>query len=269
MSMYETKKTLFLGKTPTHIHQEQILDYFLYTFEFVWTAPTYEQYRDNIRGHFKGLLDEVKAKHEEELTIGQEWWSLILLSLKDLAGAENFSYSTKTIQFLLDKITALSNEELEDYANSLNNVFYDEMPDILSLRPLEVEELRSDASQNDTLLSYFLDRREAFQDVFETMLVREDINMMYMNELSVNPDGINEQFTDFWNTYFEIFTGFSISMFDLTSQSPQKDKAYRENLLKEANLIFVIASVKNNRKINELNKKLCDLLRPLYLKDAE
>ena len=269
MSTYESRKILFLGQTPTHIKKEQILDYFLYTFEFVWTAPTYEQHRDNIRGHFKGLLDEVKAKHEQELTIGQEWWSLVLLSLKDLAGAENFSYSTKTIQFLLDKITTLSNEELEDYANSINNIFYDEMPDVLSLRPLEVEVLRSDASKNDKFLAYFLDRREAFQSVFETMLEREDIEMMYMNELAVNEEGINEQFTDFWNTYFEIFTGFSISMFDVASQAPQKDRAFREQVLKEVNLVFLIASVKNNSKIDELNEKLCELLRPLYLEDAE
>lgn len=269
MSMYETKKLLFLGKTPTHIHQEQILDYFLYTFEFVWTAPTYGQYRENIRGHFKGLIDEVKSKHEPELTIGQEWWSLVLLALKDLAGAENFSYSTKTIQFLLDKITSLSDEELEEYANAINNIFYDEMPDVLSLRPLEIEELRSDASKNDKFLAYFLERRDRIQSIFEDMLVREDIEMMYMNELAVNEHGVNEQFTDFWNTYFEIFTGFSISMFAMASQAPQKDKAFREQVLKEVNLVFLIASVKNNSKIDELNSKLCDMLRPLYLEDVE
>ncbi|PLS19653.1 hypothetical protein CVD28_04350 [Bacillus sp. M6-12] len=267
MSTYESKKIRFLGETPTHIEQEKVLDYFLYTFEFIWTAPAYDIYKDSIPVHFKNLLDELKARQEQPLTLGQEWWALVLLALKDLAEAEKYAYPTETIQFILNRIHTLTDSELEDYCNSINNAFYDEMPDVLSIRPLEVQKVHSDAYQNDFVLAYFLDKKEAFLNVFQKHMKEKDIEKMYINQLTVNKKEINEQFTDFWNTYFEIYTGFSISMYDMVSQHPQKTLEYREQVLKEVNLVFLIASLKNNAKMDALNNQLTELVRPLYLKD--
>jgi hypothetical protein len=139
----------------------------------------------------------------------------------------------------------------------------------MSIRPLEIQKLGSDAYQNDYVLAYFLDRKDAFLQLFKTHLKENDIEKMYINQLSINDKKLNEQFTDFWNGYFEIFTGFSISMFDMVLNSPQKTKEYREQVLKEVNLVFLIASVKNNSKIDTLNKELSELLKALYLKNIK
>jgi hypothetical protein len=268
LSTYESRENRYIGLTPTHVPQEQLLDYFLYSFEFVWTAPVFDTYKHSIRGHFKGLLEELKGRQEKPFTIGQEWWSLVLLALKDLAHTEKYSFSTETIQFLLNSVHTLTDVELEDYANSINNIFFAEMPDVMSLRPLEISPLSSDASKNDHVIAYFLEHKDAFLEVFTRILTEADIEKMYINELTMNEDGISEAFTTFWNVYYEIFTGFSISMFDMVKQTPENEKAYREQVLREVNLVFLIASVKNNTKIDKLNDELTKLILPLYFQDA-
>lgn len=265
--MYESKKSRFLGDTPTHISKGQLFDYFLYTFEFLWTSPTYDTYKESISVHFKRRLDALKDKQEKPLTIGQEWWALVFFALKDLAESERYAYSTETIQFIINRIHILSDDELENYANSINDVLYDEVPDILVIRPLEVEKLNSDAYQKGKVLAYFLERKEEFLLTFKKHLEEKDIEKMYINQLALNDKAINEPFTDLWRSYFEMFTGYSIAMFDMVLKLPQQTEEFKEQLLKEVNLVFLIASVKNSSKIDAINSELTELLRPLYLKE--
>lgn len=264
MSIYETKKSCYLGKAPTHIEKDKLVEYFLYTFEFIWTSPAYEANKESILSRFKQRLSELRKKNESPLSLAHEWWALGLFALKDLVEFENRFFAVETIQYLLNRLHTLSEEELEDYINSLNNVLADEVPDVLSIRPLEIQPLQSDADQNDKVLAYFLESKEPFLSVFKKHLVQKDIESLYINQLAVNDKKMNYQFTNFWNSYFEIFVGFSLSMFDMVRHAPEFTAEKSEQLIKEINLVFLITSVKNREKIDRLNNELTELLKPLY-----
>ncbi|WCK56959.1 hypothetical protein PP175_27600 (plasmid) [Aneurinibacillus sp. Ricciae_BoGa-3] len=262
MNNYQSVKIRFLGEAPQHIKEEDLLDYFLYTFEMVWVAPVFDGYRNKIRTHFEELLTKLRKRHPH-LSVQKQWWSLVLIALQDFAEKDSFPYAHQTIGKLLNSLDEMNEEELTDYCNDINHSFSNELPEVIGIRPSEVENLQSDSYQNDYPLAYLLDRKDKFITLFAQHLEQKDIKPLFIGRVTVKE--INrEKFTDFWKTYFDIFVGYSLSMLEMMNQSTTVTEEEIQSFVRQSNMVFLINSVKNVSKIDKLNSDITQSLMPLY-----
>lgn len=253
----------FLGKAPNHILPNDLLDYFLYTFEFAWTAPGFDAYRSNIKTHFEVNLKDLMGKHAE-LTLGQQWWGLILIALKDFAIEREFSYASKTIDLLLSNLSQLKEPELEQYANEINSGIYDEILDSISIRPLELEILKSDAMNSDKMLKFFLENKDRFLKIFNKHLIQRDIDKDYLRQFLFNEKKVDNKFSSFWRVFFEIYVGYSMSVLQYSLNSSQAKKMTVKELINKTNLVFLLASVLSKGKIEDLTQDLENIMKEFF-----
>lgn len=256
--MTKNIKHLPLGKSPKHIPTDLLLDYFIYTFEHNWFFPTFDAYRSKIDVHFKSQLNDLRAN--QELTLGQEWWSLVLFALKDLAEGENLSYATETIQFLINRIHTLSEEELEEYANSINSSFSEQMPSTLSIRPREVINLESDAKKNYVAFNQLIKKKEVVIELLKENLETSDIAEGFNKhsyQTQINTDEI-------WSVFFDYYMESLLSMHIILTEDYVEDEKELENLLYLCHSSFLTEAIIDSSKINNLCKALSNIVRPIF-----
>lgn len=261
MFNYESKDTGYLGKTPKHISKEQIFDYFIYTFEYMWSAPAFNVYGNNVVVHYKALLESLKSNHE--LTIGQQWWALVFFALKDLSEDAELTYAKETILFVINRIHTLSNEELEHYANIINDGLSEQVYDVMTVRPLELSNLESQSIGTDVFMDTLLKNKDAFINIFKENLVIDDIDMMYLNRILVNDKKINEQFSDFWSTFNEMYMGLVVAMKDIYGKSHPESEGLRDEHLQDLNLTILLLALKNHSKIDQVKNQLLALTKSI------
>jgi hypothetical protein len=264
LTVYPIKEFRLLGKTPTHILREKLLDYFLYVFEINWCSPVYQEKQENVKAHFEKALNELKSQNHE-LSLGQEWWALVLFSLKDFAMFYRSPFSVQTIQFVLQRIYALQDEELEEYCNAIHYALNMELPEILAIRPLEIQVLQSDVYEEEPEVAFFLNKKEELKQIFSNQLKSTDIKKEYLQQFLMNDEEINLSFTDFWSSFLDVFIIYSLSMLYLMSESQFMFDDDIEELLKEVHLVFLTASIKKKSSIHKLNKELTEIIKPLYI----
>lgn len=260
------KRYFSLGQAPKHITEKELVRYFLYAFEFSWCGKVFESIRDNIESFYSQQLQDIKSKVLHPLLIQQEWWALVLIALKELSTSEKLRYAQETIQFLLNHLDILSEEELMRMANSINDVFFEQMPDALYLRPLVMKSLHSDAPELDKSLSYFLNHKERFLSMIQQVLEQSDVESNYVNQMTLKDKSISEQYSDFWGVYFELFTEFGSAMYEMMINTIDNFSSIDEckEVLKDMIYAFAIMSIQNNQKINMFLSQSFEIIFPLY-----
>lgn len=270
MALYVIKQRKFLGEAPKHIDESNLLDYFLYVFEFTWTAEAFQNKKENIKNYFEEKLNNLLK--ENKISKEVQWWALVLFALRDLTEHLRYYYAVETINMLLNKISNLTEKELEYYCNDINNALDDEMCDILAIRPVEIKNLSSDAMENDILLSFLINNKDEFVKIFKKHLIQRDIDMTYIKEFMIIEYKTLRKFSDFWNMYYEIFLGYFLSVSDYVDDYIRKNihrdanieqmlqQINTEQAIKKINLAFFIASIKNKPKIDVVNKATAELI---------
>ncbi|MDF2879538.1 MAG: hypothetical protein K0R54_95 [Clostridiaceae bacterium] len=272
MTIYKDYNSNFLGEAPKYKEEKDILNYFLYVFEFNWTLPAFEQYQANIREHFEFELNKI-LNTNKELSNEKQWWGLILIALRDISIEAEFHYAVEIINKIFKSIKITSEDSLKESANKINSALFSEIPDVLWIRPLELVALNSDALTNDNAMNYLLENTEAIKKIFTKNLTQKDVNMEYMNNLLINGKKFDLKYADFWSIYFEVFILYFISIYDFLQYSDKLNHKEQiehiAELLKKTNLVFFVASIKNKIKIDKVNNEVTELVVPFMQKDNE
>lgn len=252
-------KEMYLGETPTNINKENFMNYFLYVYEFNWTSECFSKIQD-IELFFTKKLDELEEKLECELSVEKKWWALTLLSLNEYAKYDELIYSLNVIESIFNKFKILSVQEIELYVNLINSSQYGELPEVLSVRPLAIRDINSNITHGDKEFERMLDNSDRFIKIFKKNLLQRDIFKDYLSQILVNKRKTNKEFTGFWESYFEIYLGFILTLTDMLD-APIKEisKNYREDILGISS-VFLISSIENKEKIDKLNEELSEVL---------
>lgn len=259
MGLPEIKKYKLLGKYPSHIPETDLLDYFIHAFEITWTSPAYEKVDTSIKQYLKTLLLSLTEK--QSLSKEQTWWALVLFVLRDLCIEDKFLYAVETINALLNKIFKLSDMELEEYCNQIDNAVKLELTSALVIRPLEVINLNADIVQVDGILKKILEKQTNLIDVFSKCLNQNDISTQYIEAFMFNDKKIRNKFFSFWETYLELFICHYLSMHEKFEETPQLDSLnMRCKQILNSKFTFFKMSIKNKDKIAVLNKKITQIL---------
>lgn len=262
---YASTPNHYLGKPNFKESSIDLVEYFMYIFEFIWVSEAFDSYRPHIKERLEGMLEQVKSQYHNELPLEKQWWILILLVLRDLATHSQFSYSVHAINYVFHHLEEISVEELEDYANTINDSFSTEIMDYLSVRPLEMRTMQSDVYNQDIQMQFFLNKKETLLSIFQSFVEEKDIDKSYISKYASNPKEITQKYTTFWNLFFEIYTGFSLSVYDVQQEaSPMKEKELEE-ILRQTNQVFLTSVLHKQKVIDALNEKLIQELKPLYL----
>lgn len=256
--MFVKTKNLPLGKSPKHISKDLLLDYFIYTFEPTWFFRTFDNFRGQIEVHFKSQLNDLKTN--QELTFEQEWWVLILFALKDLVEGENLSYATETIQFLINRIHTLSNEDLEEYANSINSSLFEQMPTILTIRPSEISNLESDAKNDDVAFNHLIEKKQIIIEI-----LKEHVKINNIAE-SFTKRSYEKQINKYeiWNVIFEYYLECILYMHLTLGEDYIEDERELENLLYLSHVSFLTEVIIDSSNIDTLCKALSNVVNPIF-----
>lgn len=263
MSLRE--KPLLLGKAPTHVPEEELISYFLYAFEFAWNSPAFETRKNQLAPYFIQEAQSLVPAYDQ-LSLSKKWWLYVMIALRDITHDNDIKFGKETILYVIRQIERLSEEELELYVNDMQNAFYEEVPDILVIRPLELERLQNSILDEDPYLGFFLEQKEPILKVMKKYLKQKDVDKEYINHLTLNDKTILAKYTDFWNVYFEIFTNFFLSMYDFQMPYEKEDGVEEKDVVEEMIMIFFIASVNSKTKIEELTSELLEVILPIMEK---
>jgi len=253
------KHVLLVGKTPTHIEREDLLDYFLYVFEFSWNNVAHESKKSQLRKHFETesikFVSDIHALPKEKL-----WWLYVLIALKDIAETDEVEYGKATILHFLNKIEKLSEEQLVEYANEIQHGFYYELPESLVIRPLELVALGNKMAEEDPYLKFFFEKKEEMIKALTKHLRQKDVDSGYFNNITLNDRKLTRKFSSFWDTYYEIFLNYFLSMYDFQMIQTEIDESEEHDVLREMLFIFFIASIENKLKIEPLIDDFFDIM---------
>lgn len=261
--MIPVKPTLkLIGKAPTHIESEQLLDYFLYVFEFSWSSLVFDEKKDALVEFF---TEQAKVWHPnyEEHSIEKRWWLYVLLALNEITEDQKVEYGKLTVQNLIKKLPTLSGDLLEKQVNEIQHAFYDEIPDILTVRPLELRTLENTTLEHDRYLPFFVDNKDHFVNLFKKHLRQKDISKEYFERFIMSSRKRLRQFSTYWDGYYEIFITYFISLYDFRMPQEIEDKEEEYDLLLEMVILFLVASVMDKPKIEDLADEMTEKLKEL------
>lgn len=257
-----TKKSgmRLIGKAPTHIEKEDLLDYFLYAFEFSWNSPIFEDRKSKLDEVFKNKAESLFPDYES-FSVERTWWLYVLIGLQEITYHQELEFGKETVDYLLKRFTALSEEALEQQINEIQHAFYDEIPDILLVRPLELKALQNSTIEHDKYLPFFIENHERMVKVIQKHLNQKDIDKDYFERFTMTNKKRLRKFSSFWNGYYEIFTNYFLSIYNF--QMPLEPQEIEEELelIEEMIILFLVASVVNKPKIEPLAYDLTEILR--------
>lgn len=256
-----------IGKAPMDIEKESILSYFLHVFEFTWSTLAYENKRENLNAYFSEQANLLKPNHAT-LSAKKEWWLYILITFRDVALYNSLDYAVGTVENMIKRIDFMSEELLERQVNELQNAFYHEVPDILLMRPLEMERLSCSIAEADHFLLFFLQNKEKFVSILEKMLRQKDIKKDYYEEFMRTGKKINKEYSSFWNGYYEIFIHYFISLYDFFMPFQTESFEEERDSVEKMILSFFTTSVATKEKIEDVSDEFLLILEKFIREDG-
>jgi hypothetical protein len=267
MTLQKTGMRL-IGKAPTHIDESDLLDYFLYVFEFSWNCPVFEEKKATLDEYF---IERAKSFYPdyESFSLSKQWWLYILIAMKDVTEDQQLKYGITTVDYLISRLPVVSERMLEDQINEIQNAFYDEIPDVMLVRPMELEVLENSTIQHDMHLPFFIENKEHFVKVFEKHLRQKDIDKEYFERFTMTNTKRLRKFSTFWEGYYEIFINYFISLYDF--RMPQEMESIEEeyDLLEELVTLFLVASIINKPKIEEVVDEITEILKDFVAQNGK
>jgi len=249
-----------IGQAPTHISQDLLLDYFLYTFEFSWNSPIFEEKKSKLDVEFKKKAQTLFPEYES-FSVARQWWLYVLIAFQEITEHQELEYGKFTVSHILKRFPVLSETSLERQINEMQHAFYDEIPDILLVRPLELKVLKNSTVEHDLNLPFFIENKDRFLKILGKHLNQKDINKEYIERFVLTNKKRLRQFSTFWNGYYEIFINYLLSMYDFKMPEEMEDKEEEVELMQELVILFLVASVTNKAKIEDLSDEWTELLR--------
>lgn len=249
--MKAEKTGMFLiGKAPNHIEQTDLLDYFLYVFEFSWNTPIFEERKENLPQYFTEMAKQHYPDYET-FSLAKQWWLYILIGMHDIAKDQETHYGIATVEHIIKKLPVMSESLLERQVNEVQHAFYDEIPDLLLVRPLELENLQNSTIKHDNHLPFFIQNKERFIAIFEKHLRQKDINREYFERFTMTSRKRLRKFSSFWEGYYEIFINYFVTLYDFRMPLEMESKEEEFDLLEEMTIQFLVASVNTKPRIED------------------
>jgi hypothetical protein len=246
----------FLGKTPSFLTKEEVLDYFMYAFELQWVGGLLNYPPKKIRAKLEKELDE-KLKTIKNDTAGKRWWLLSIYVLLLLSQDRTMKYSEKTLWGLWNQVDLLSEDELEMYCNLIDHGISMVTDTHLTPRPLALQILGSEYYDHDKMLQKMLHNTEKnIRQLHEYVKLKE----LTINEIvksMVNPISITQKYTDMSHVYYELLMIHVFSEYEFFEHQQEYQANFAktwEEVLHHSLMVFFYRTVKDKTKIEPLTK---------------
>ncbi|WPS85373.1 hypothetical protein SMD22_01725 (plasmid) [Brevibacillus halotolerans] len=249
-----------LGQAPKHIEKADILPFFVYAYEFTWTLPMFIEKKDRMLTY---LQEEIERESIDinDLSTERRWWLFVLIAMREIAKYHSAEFAMQTVQYVLSRIMHIPEQSLLHYANIIQSVMIREIPDVLIIRPLELQTVKSVFEYTDELVQFLLAKKNDFLKVIKKHLIQRDLQKEYLDGILIKDRNIMRKFSNMWNVYFEVFIQFFVSVYDYRLSPEKMGAEDLDKAINELILIFLIASVENKEKIDNLHSELHDIMR--------
>lgn len=227
-SMYESymefsEKTFLLGEdTPKELSKtiECLIDNFLYTYSYLGLAA--EDFFSIKELKIKLLEGITSLKNYASLSDEQRWWGISLIYFKIATTNHNIYFLDGVIDTLLDKLHDLSEEELVEYCNEMNDACGSLIGFDLRIRPscnnnnkTYISEILFKTAKNKDRVVSILKENFTLKEVTSDAVFREQI---IISNFHVNKDP--------WMCVFDIFAGQILAI----TESTLSDLVIKEDL---------------------------------------
>lgn len=249
-----------LGDVPKEIEKEDVLSYFLYTFELSWKHPMFDDKRGFMMNYFLGEFQKDEIDFES-LSHERKWWLCVLTAMREIAKHNNAEFAIQTIQHVIRTLPSADPVSIRDYVNMIHSIALQEFLDVLIVRPLEMERVNSLFARTDKTIRFFLDKRDEIVNVFQKHITSKDFQKLYFDEVLLKDRSIMKKYTNDMDMLFEFFLHYFTSIYDYRINPEQMDEKELEKSVKELVLIFMIATIKTKSKIDKLHEEVYAVIK--------
>lgn len=258
----------FLGEAPEKVEKEDLLDYFLYVFEFSWTMDVYKDKKDHIKDFFTNTANQLFPQFHE-FPVSKMWWSYALIAMREMTEYEGMVFGNKTVNYLIKKIPMYSNKLLTRQINELQLAFYHQVPEHLLIRPLECPNLDCDFEMYNVHYPFFLQNKKTLIKIFEKNLRQKDVDKHYLSRFSKESMKRLRQFSTFWNGYYELFVLYFVYLYHYQMMQAEymDEKDFREEeLVEEMVILFLTSSISSQERVEKTALEITEFLKDNFLK---
>lgn len=260
--------TKSLGDVPNDLSDDNILNLFLYTFEYNWISDFFSDIKD-IPAYFKNELNDIESRFPN-LSVSKKWWGLNLYSLLNYSKYYKMEYLLEVTQSIYRKLDLFDEKELCEISNLIINALYFDISDMFMVRPLMVDVLKATTVDSGNVRELFIKNKAEFIKIFQKHLKKKDILKEYIDSALILPKKITKEYINFWDSYFELYMIFFIYSHISTGEDDINDlKSKRFEKIYNNSIGFLTASIEDFGKIDGLNNELCLLILELLNKNKE
>ena len=260
--------TKSLGDVPNDLSDDNILNLFLYTFEYNWISDFFSDIQD-IPAYFKNELNDIESRFPN-LSVSKKWWGLNLYSLLNYSKYYKMEYLLEVTQSIYRKLDLFDEKELCEISNLIINALYFDISDMFMVRPLMVDVLKATTVDSGNVRELFIENKAEFIKIFQKHLKKKDILKEYIDSALILPKKITKEYINFWDSYFELYMIFFIYSHISTGEDDINDlKSKRFEKIYNNSIGFLTASIEDFGKIDGLNNELCLLILELLNKNKE
>lgn len=257
-----------IGKAPAHVDKSDLLDYFLYVFEFSWSSVVFEEMKSSLGNFFADKAKEWYPGYES-FSLERQWWLYTLIAMHEITKHEQLKFGEMTVEFLLSRLSDMPESLLEAQVNEVQHSFYDEVPDVLLVRPLEIEKLHNSTIDHDLYLPFFIVNKDRFVKVFEKHLRQKDMNKEYMERFTFTSKRHSRKFSTYWEGYYEMFINYFIALYDFRMPEEMESMEEEYDLLQELLILFFVGSVQSKPKIEDVVDELMEIMKDFVAQNGK
>lgn len=123
----------FLGHPKEFDSFDDMINNFIYNHEFIWINYGYNM-------KFEKLKELLSNKYNDnffglEIPLSKTWWLMQLITMKESAILNDYSFCIKTIDYLLNKYESIDETDLGNYCSMIAYCFYREFSAFPLLNP--------------------------------------------------------------------------------------------------------------------------------------
>lgn len=194
------KKIKTLSEFPSHIKENDLVDYFMYLYSF--SFPREPQKRDisGYREYMNNRYEQMKNLFSPEKT----WWLMTFIYMRDILILEGSDYGIETVNFLISQCENIDISTLSEYAEKINQSMQEIYPNALKLRPT-VEGVVSQHidTENKEIKKLVRNRRKIISMMAESF-EKEYVNKDFRDLFIYQPEDLMYKFSSFWEVYYDI-----------------------------------------------------------------
>jgi hypothetical protein len=254
----------WLGKTPRNIKdlsKGDLAIYFAYIYEYYWNREHVEAH-GTVEKYIDNLLVELE---EDNLSNEKTWWGIVLLTLRDLAELQNYTYINNVIEKVINNLQDLSLEELETYCNNINRVFIGEGSKTLIVRPFEMGNLCGEEALIVNKFKPYLEVKDDVIAELEKYITNENLNMDYIGAMFLSNKEKTSKYSPVITQYCEFLFSYFRTAYENVKADPRMVKLSVKQKVRLVVGSFLEVSIKPMKPIKKL-EDLKDGLTEIFIK---